>query len=93
VALNRGQANPLGILNLRKLGFIPDHFSKIKVKSSDIKLLTQWINYNLNSRYAIKKAYDINFQNKNLVETFEIGMEDPSEITMLILGCPHLHNI
>jgi hypothetical protein len=92
MSLNRGQINPLGILNLRRLEFIPNHFSKIKVKSSNIKLLTQWINYNLNSRYAIKKAYKTDFRTNHSVETFEIGMEDPYEITMLILGCPHLLN-
>jgi hypothetical protein len=93
MALKRGEVNPLGILNLRKLGFIPDHFSRIKVRTTDIKLLTQWINYNLNSRYAIKKAYNTNARQFQIsVETIEIGMEDPSEITMLILGCPHLHN-
>ena len=92
MALNRGELCPLGILGMRQLTFIPKHFSKITVGTTDIKLLSQWIAYNLNSRYAIKKSHSFNLQ-KNHYETLEIGMEDPSEITMLILGCPHLHNI
>jgi hypothetical protein len=92
MALNRGELCPLGILGMRQLDFIPKHFSKIVIKTHDIKLLSQWINYNLNSRYAIKKSHGINFQKNQLGELLEIGMEDPSEITMLILGCPHLHN-
>jgi hypothetical protein len=93
MALNRGELCPLGILGMRQLSFIPKHFSKIIIRTTDIKLLSQWIIYNLNSRYAIKKPLSFNIQKNHLTETLEIGMEDPSEITMLILGCPHLHNI
>jgi hypothetical protein len=90
MALSRGEVNPLGVLKLRKLGFIPQHFTKIAVDVTDIKLLDQWINYNLNSRYAIKRTYALD-ANKKLVEVLEIGLEDPREITMLTLGCPYVH--
>ena len=90
MALSRGEINPLGVLGLRKLTFIPEHFSKLSVdRSIDAKLLEHWISYNLNSRYAIKKAFVINEENK-MVEALEIGLEDPIEISMLTLGCPHL---
>jgi hypothetical protein len=91
MSLNRGTINPLGILGMRQIEFIPDHFSKLTVKQTDIKLLNQWIAYNLNSRYAIKKTSVIDSKNSRFVESLEIGMEDPSEITMLILGCPYLN--
>jgi hypothetical protein len=91
MSLNRGTVNPLGILGMRKLEFIPDHFSKLTISQTDIKLLNQWIAYNLNSRYAIKKTSVIDSKNLRFAESLEIGMEDPSEIAMLILGCPHLH--
>lgn len=90
MALSRGEVNPLGVLKLRKLGFIPEHFTKIAVDVTDIKLLDHWINYNLNSRYAIKRTYALD-TNKKLVEVLEIGLEDPREITMLTLGCPYVH--
>jgi hypothetical protein len=89
--LSRGEINPLGVLKLRKLSFIPEHFGKISVDQYvDIKLIDHWISYNLNSRYAIKKKITLD-PNKKMVDVIEIGLEDPREITMLTLGCPHLH--
>jgi hypothetical protein len=91
MSLNRNEINPLGVLKLRKLSFIPEHFSKISVDQYvDIKLIDHWISYNLNSRYAIKKKITLD-QNKKMINVIEIGIEDPREITMLTLGCPHLH--
>ena len=91
MSLSRGEINPLGVLGLRKLSFIPEHFSKLSVdRSIDAKLLEHWISYNLNSRYAIKKRLTID-QNKKMIEVIEIGIEDPRELTMLSLGCPYLH--
>jgi hypothetical protein len=93
MSLKRGELTPLGILGMRQLSFIPEHFSTITVKNIDTKILNQWINYNLNSRYAIKKTYVIDSGSNYMVEALEIGMEDPSEIAMLILGCTQLHKI
>jgi hypothetical protein len=91
MSLNRGEVNPLSVLGLRKLNFIPDHFAKITVnKTIDTRLIDNWINYNLNSRYAISKNLSLD-QNKKMIEVLEIGLEDPKEITMLTLGCPYLH--
>jgi hypothetical protein len=91
MALNRNEVNPLSVLGLRKLSFIPEHFSKISIDNkSDIKLLDQWINYHLNSRYALKKTFEIN-ETKKIAETIEIGIEDPKELLMLTLGCPYVH--
>lgn len=90
MSLKRGELNPLSVLGLRKLNFIPEHFAKVTVdKTIDTKLLDHWINYNLNSRYAIIKNLSIG--NNKIVEVLEIGLEDPTEITMLTLGCPYLH--
>lgn len=93
MSLSRGEVNPLGVLGLRKLTFIPEHFSRITAsKITDIKLLEQWINYNLNSRYSLKTSISLN-HNRKMVEVIEIGLEDPKEILMLTLGCPYLHDI
>ena len=92
MSLNRGEINPLSLLKLRRLNFIPQQFKKIQVVNGiDIKLIDQWINYNLNSRYALKKTLTLDINNK-IVEVLEIGIEDSREITMLSLGCPYLHN-
>lgn len=93
--LSRGKVNPLGILNLRRLSFIPDHFQRVSLKTDiapvDLKLLAQWIDFNLSSRYAIERTKDINSLGK-VVSAIEVGMEDPKEITLFSLGCPYLHN-
>jgi hypothetical protein len=91
MSLLRNSVNPLEVLNLRKLTFIPAHFKRITVKEPvDCKMIEQWINYNLNSRYAIKKTVAVN-QFKILIKVVEIGIEDHKEVTMLTLACPYLH--
>lgn len=92
MSLNRNIVNPLSVLNLRRLNFIPKHFSRIIIdRKVDIKLLDRWINFNLNSRYSIKKGLTLD-KDKKIIEVLEIGMEDPKEITMLALGCNLIHN-
>jgi hypothetical protein len=83
----------LGVLGLRRLSFIPKHFTTVTVGNDliDIKLLDHWINYHLNSRYAIKKSLKLD-SSKKITEVIEIGIEDPRELTMLTLGCPYVHN-
>jgi len=91
MSLNRGQVNPLGVLGMRKLKFIPEHFQVLTVSNHiDITSLDTWINYNLNSRYSIRESVILNSDNK-LTDCIEIGIEDPKEITMLTIGCSLLH--
>lgn len=91
MSLSRGQVNPLNVLKLRKVNFIPEHFTKISVsKNVSIKLLEQWIEYNLNSRYAIQKKFTVD-QNNKIVEVCIVATEDPKDITMLTLGCSYIH--
>lgn len=94
MSLKRGEVNPLNVLGLRKLDFIPKHFETIVLKTAvrDIKMLDQWISHNLNSRYAIKTTFALD-ENKKLVEAKEVGMEDPKELTMFSLGCPYIHHL
>ena len=92
MSLSRNEVNPLSVLRVRRLSFIPNHFTKIKTKICEIKILDQWINYHLNSRYAIQKTLALDSNNKT-VELLEIGLEDPREVTMLTLGCTHIHKI
>ena len=90
MSLSRNEVNPLSVLGIRRLSFIPNHFTKVKIGICDIKNLDQWINYHLNSRYAIRKTLALDNGNKT-VEMIEVGLEDPREITMLTLGCPYVH--
>ena len=93
MSLSRGSVSPLSVLKMRRLDFIPEHFARFTIKdvNRDIKMLDHWINYNLNSRYAIRKTIAID-DNNRMVESIEIGLEDPLELTMLTLGCTYLHN-
>lgn len=89
MSIKRGELNPLGVLNLRKLDWIPEHFTRVIIDHQfiDIRLLEQWIEYNLNSRYGIRKIMSVN-SGKKLVDCLEIGIEDSKEVSMLMLSCP-----
>ena len=93
MSLNRGELNPLDVLGLRKLNFIPEHFQTITIETGfqDIKKIDQWINYHLNSRYAIEHTITLEQSSKKITQVTIIGLEDPKEITMLSLGCQFLH--
>ena len=67
MSLNRGQLNPLSVLGCRKLNFIPSHFKTLTIaKNVDINLLDYWINFNLNSRYALIKKLALDDNNKTI---------------------------
>lgn len=92
MSLMRGTVNPLNVLGVRKLLYIPSHFGKTHTQNlKDIQNIDDWIYSNLNSRYCIKKNHVID-DNNRITEVCEIGLEDPRELTMLSLGCPYLHN-
>ena len=91
MSLSRGNVNALGILGLRKLTFIPEHFTKLVIGHRfSVKDIEHWIEYNLNSRYAIQDGYGLDHKRK-LIITIEIGIEDSKELTMLAIGCKNLH--
>jgi hypothetical protein len=90
MALARNEVNALNVLGVRKLDHIPDNFTRLSINGVDTKALEDWVVYNLESRFAIKKSLKLDVNNK-IIENQEIGIEDPREITMLTLACPHLH--
>jgi hypothetical protein len=91
MALKRGEINPLNVLGLRKLDFIPEHFTRISIDHTiDLVKLISWIEYHLNSRYAIVSKFSLD-SNRRIFSKLEIGFEDPKEITLLTLGCQHLY--
>jgi len=88
MAIAKGTVNPLNVLGLRKLNYMPKHFTKMGILNyyDEISL---WVYTNLNSRYAIKRTLKISEDNK-VIEAYEIGFEDPAELTMFSLACPYL---
>lgn len=89
MAIAKGTINPLNVLGLRKLNYMPKHFTKMTVRSH-FDEISMWVYKNLNSRYAIKRTLKVSEDNK-MVESQEIGFEDPKELTMFSLACPYLH--
>ena len=88
VALKNKEVNPLEVLNSRKLLFIPHHFHKVNLpKVCDIKIIDQWISFNLNNRYSID--FIIQLHDTKIVSNMCVGFEDPKEATIFILSCPH----
>ena len=91
MSLTRGTVNALNVLSVRRLGFIPNHFTKMTLRAVHQRTqIENWIYQNLDSRYAIEKSLKIDANNK-LIEEYEIGIEDPRELTMLSLSCPYLN--
>jgi hypothetical protein len=91
MTLIRGTVNPLNVLGVRKLQYMPSHFARTYTENlKEIHNIDDWMYINLNSRYCVKKSHMLDKKNK-ITEMCEIGVEDPKELTMLSLGCPYLH--
>lgn len=89
MALAKGTVNPLNALGLRRLNYIPEHFSRMSIKNN-VEEINSWVYSNLNSRYAINRTLKVGEDNR-MIETQEIGFEDSKELTMFSLACPYLH--
>ena len=91
MSLAKGTINPLNVLELRKLEYIPEHFTRMSITGADVDAVNSWVYGNLNGRYAIARSLKLDENNK-MIETQDLGFEDPAEITMFSLACPYLHN-
>jgi len=92
MSLAKGKVNPLNVFDQRRLSYIPVHFQTavFYLDKTVLEKIDQWVYYNLNSRYCIKTR--LGYRNKKHADMLEIGIEDPRELTMLILACPFLNN-
>lgn len=85
--------NPLSILGIRSLDFIPDNFAKFKIGEHYLihskKELESWITHNLNGRFAICSLPEIDSDDRLKVNTF-VGFESHKELTLFMLACPLL---
>jgi hypothetical protein len=89
MSLKRGSVNALNVLGVRRLSYIPEHFSTMIISdqvSSD--KIDSWVYQNLDSRYSIIKSLKLDASNK-MVEIHELGVEDAKELTILSLSCPY----
>jgi hypothetical protein len=90
MSLVRGTINPFNVLGVRRLSYMPEHFTRMTFSGSmEVDKIDSWIYQNLDSRYSIVKSLKIDSNNK-LIEVHELGVEDSKELTILSLSCPYL---
>jgi hypothetical protein len=90
MSLIKGSVNPLNVLGVRRLSFMPKHFARMTIIGElNSDRIDAWVYQNLDSRYAIVKSLKIDSNNK-MIEIQELGVEDAKELTILSLSCPYL---
>jgi hypothetical protein len=90
MSLIKGSVNPLNVLGVRRLRYMPKHFARMTINNElNSDRIDAWVYQNLDSRYAIVKSLKIDSNNK-MIEIQELGVEDSKELTILSLSCPYL---
>jgi hypothetical protein len=90
MSLIKGSVNPLNVLGVRRLSYMPKHFARMTINGElNSDRIDAWVYQNLDSRYAIVKSLKIDSNNK-MIEIQELGVEDSKELTILSLSCPYL---
>jgi hypothetical protein len=90
MSLIKGSVNPLNVLGVRRLSYMPKHFARMTINDElNSDRIDAWVYQNLDSRYAIIKSLKIDSNNK-MIEIQELGVEDAKELTILSLSCPYL---
>ncbi|NBP56101.1 hypothetical protein EBU71_06120 [bacterium] len=87
--------NPLTVLGVRSLTWMPPHFSKIKVAtnvwSAEVQI-KDWIEQKLTGRYSIVSAPGTESSTGKLKVLTYVGFEDDKELTYFMLACPHIRS-
>jgi hypothetical protein len=93
--------NPLNIHEVRRTLFCPPYFEKAPLpcatggpstRGSGVvnRLIVSWVNDNLTGRFYIGLSVDVTSKFPVRTETY-IAFENPSELTIFMLSCPHLN--
>jgi len=81
--------NPLNVLEMRRMDFLPPHFEPIEVfhryHSNEI---IDWIFRNLKGRFFYGQTTKI--IDGTIINYNAVAFEDGKETTIFLLGCPHL---
>jgi hypothetical protein len=88
------ELDPLSVLGIRKVDFLPLHFSTIRTRDIGIVNLfsgeiENWITNRLSGRYCIVNTPMIGKDNK-LDDVTMIGFEESKEMTYFLLSCPFI---
>tara|TARA_B100001287_G_C22347113_1_gene373397 strand:- start:146 stop:454 length:309 start_codon:yes stop_codon:yes gene_type:complete len=88
------EPNPLNVLDIRELDYIPIHFEKLRLKSElyygseKVELIKRWIYNNLSSRFCM--VQDLEILDNKIEQIYILGFEDASESSFFSLACPVL---
>ncbi len=92
MAIKNGKPNPLNFLDLRRVQFPARHFhftTLPKYSPSFVKRIDEWIYTNLNSRYYIGQALELDNTN-SIVYVTKIGFEQEKEMSFFLLSYSNL---
>jgi hypothetical protein len=91
------EPNPLNVLGLRELNFMPKHFDQIELTTDQVWSfekhlddIRRWIYNSLSGRFAI--VHDLGIVDNKLESICKIGFEQSSEKSYFCLGCSVLHD-
>lgn len=90
--IKNGKPNPLNLLDLRRVQFPARHFHYLtlpRYSPSVLKSADEWIYNNLNGRYYIGQALDLD-SNNSLVYVTNIGFEQEKEMSFFLLSYSNL---
>lgn len=90
--IKNGKPNPLNLLDLRRVQFPARHFhytTVAKYNPSLLKNIDSWIYSNLNGRYYLGQALDLDHTN-TLVYVTKIGFEQEKEMSFFLLSYSNL---
>jgi hypothetical protein len=93
MAIKNGKPNPLNYFDLRRVDFPAFHFHFTHLSKNTpnyIKQIDQWIYQNLNSRYYVGQALELN-QDNNIVYVTRVGFEAEKELSFFRIACPLLY--
>lgn len=92
MAIKNGKPNPLNFLDLRRVQFPARHFhftTLPKYSPSIVKKIDEWIYTNLNGRYYIGQALELDNTN-SIVFVTKIGFEQEKEMSFFLLSYSNL---
>lgn len=93
MAIKNGKPNPLNFFDLRKVDFPAFHFHYTNLTKNSpnyIRQIDQWIYNNLNSRYYVGQALELDHDN-NIVYVTKVGFEQEKELSFFRIACPLLN--
>lgn len=83
-------ANPLNVLNARRVDFCPPYFVSVNIDPSFnvVKALDEWIYNNCSKRYYIGNTVEAT--DAGIKQKIKVAFEKTGELTYFMLACPYM---